>query len=434
MTTDDLPEDDGGARRPVVAQICVSLLVCGLTLLAGYALKACPSAIEHTRLGFACHTDITALYRARSIDDGVFPYVGGELEGDRVDGRLSGYDLRLVGGANEYPVLTGLFMWTMGLFASDAGRFLFANAVFLSVAALVTAGLLALLVGWRSLLWSASPLLFLFAFHNWDLLAVAVTTVGLLAWWRGHPTLAAVSFGAGGALKLYPLLLILPLVLERWGRGERRGAALDGAAAAVTAAGVNLPIMFLDLHGWLVTYRFHSLRPPNYDSLWGVGPLRDLAPATINGVSTLLLVATATVVLVACHRRAVRDGRFPFVQAAAALIVAFLLWGKVHSPQYALWILPFFALVRVRAGWWIAYTLDAMVLYGGVFVLGTVSLRAMEIVVPAAVYVRASLLIALIVVFLRSGDAIPSRDVGDAPRHPMDRATLIPERVAGTSG
>ena len=78
---------------------------------------------------------------------------------------------------------------------------------------------------------------------------MAVTTLGLVAWWRGHPTLAAVSFGIGGALKLYPLLLLLPLIFERWERGERRGAALDAAAAAATVAVTNLPIMLLDLEG-----------------------------------------------------------------------------------------------------------------------------------------------------------------------------------------
>ena len=434
MTKHDALDGDDVDRRPHAVQIWVTILVCGVSLVAGYLLKACPSAIERTRLGFACHTDITALYRARGIDRGVFPYVGGALKGDLEDGELSGYDLALVGGANEYPVLTGLFMWTMGLFANDAGRYLAANAAFLSIAALVIAGVLGLLVGWRSLLWSGSPLLILFAFHNWDLLAVAATTLGLLMWWRGHPTLAAVMFAIGGALKLYPLLLVLPLVVERWWRGERRGAAIDAAAAAGVAAAANLPLMLLDLDGWFVTYRFHSLRPPNYDSLWGVGPLYDLGPTTITGLSGLLLLLTVVLVLVVARRRADHEGSFPFIQTSAALIAAFLLWGKVQSPQYALWIVPFFALVRVRAGWWIAYTIDAVVLYLGVFVLGTVSLRALEIVVPSAVYLRALLLIVLIWVFLRSEDAIIPIGRPVTPSPSTDRASVIAGNGVESSG
>lgn len=385
----------------------IGLLVCGVTLIVGYAAKACPAAIEETRLGFACHTDITALFASRGIDVGRFPYVGGRLAGDVVAGRLSGYDLELVGGANEYPVLTGLFMWAVGLLARDAGQYLILSAAFLAMAALATAALLAWMAGGRGLIWSASPILVLFAFHNWDLLAVGVTTLGLAARWRGRPTLAAVCFGLGGALKLYPLLLLAPLVMERWHRGDRQGARAAAAAGSVAVALPNLPIALLDIDGWMVTYRFHSLRPPNYDSLWGVGPLYDLGPAAINVVSTALLVGTAIVVVLAA-RRAATPSSYPFVAVSAALIATSLLWGKVHSPQYALWILPFFALLRVRPVWWIAYTVDIVVLYVGVFVLGSFSLRALQVVVPAAVYLRAALLAALIIVFLRAADATTS--------------------------
>jgi len=421
--------DHDDDRRRSFARVSIAILVCGASLIAGYVLKACPSAIEDTRLGFACHTDITALYGARGIDEHRFPYVDGRLVGDLVDGRLSGYDLELVGSANEYPVLTGVFMWVMGLPVHDAGQYLMVSAVVLSISALATAALLAVLVGSRSLLWSASPLLVLLAFHNWDLLAVGVMTIGVAARWRGRATLAAVCFGLGGALKFYPLLLLVPLVLERWHHGDRRVAVRDGAVGVGAFVAPNVPILILDLEGWLVTYRFHALRPPNYDSLWGVGPLYDLGPAAINVLSTALLIATVMVVLLIAGRRADRASAYPFVPVSAALIAAFLLWSKVHSPQYALWILPFFALVRSPPVWWIAYTIDAVILYVGVFVLGTFSLQALEIVVPGVVYARALLLVALIVAFLRGSDASdPSGDPGARRR----RKGRVPATVDGS--
>ena len=430
----DAPIRDTVDRQRSIVFISIVVFVCAASLLAGYALKACPSAVERTRLGFACHTDITALYGARGIDDGIFPYVEGRLVGDLENGRLSGYDLKLVDGANEYPVLTGLFMWAMGSLAGDTGQYLLASAAFLSIAVMATAALLGAIVGWRSLLWSASPVLVLFAFHNWDVLAVAVTMLGVAAWWRRHPALAAVAFGVGGALKLYPLLLVVPLVLDRWHRRDRRGALLDACAASGTFAVANVPIMILGFEGWLVTYRFHSLRPPNYDSLWGVGPLYDLGPGAINVLSTALFLVTAALVLVLGGRRATREGPYPFIQVSAALVAAFLLWGKVHSPQYALWLLPFFALVRIRAVWWIAYVVDAVVLYFGVFVLGTLSVRALEIVVPAAVYIRAGLLLAMVFVFLRGWDAThPTMDGRASPRPAADTQAIAARADVETS-
>ena len=49
------------------------------------------------------------------------------------------------------------------------------------------------------------------------------------------------------------------------------------------------------------------------------------------------------------------------------MLLAFVLLGKVFSPQYALWLLPFFALVRLRWGWWAAFVAVDVTLYFGLF-------------------------------------------------------------------
>jgi uncharacterized membrane protein len=370
-------------------------------LIAGYVLKSCPGWFDR-ELPAACHTDITALYTARGIDRHVVPYIDGRLEGHREAGELTGYDLRLEDGANEYPVLTGLFMWATGFLAEDTGRYLQVSAALLGAAAVATAWLLGGLVGRRALLWAASPALGLFAFHNWDVLAVAAAMAGIWAWARRRAVTSAVWFGLGGALKSYPLLFLVPLALERWRVAGRRGAVVSAGVGALAFVMVNLPVLIASPEGWAITYRFHTLRPPNYDSLWGVGDLYDLGPGVINALSTALLVGSSLVVLWVAARRADRDGRYPFVQACAALLAVSLLWGKVHSPQYALWILLFFALLDVRLRWWLAYMIDVVVLYVAIFGLGTFSVRALEIATSAGVYFRAALLLALIPIFLRS--------------------------------
>ena len=64
------------------------------------------------------------------------------------------------------------------------------------------------------------------AFTNWDLLAVALTTLGMWAWARRRPVLAGVLLGLGVAAKLYPLLLLgaLFLLCLRAGRLRRLAA------------------------------------------------------------------------------------------------------------------------------------------------------------------------------------------------------------------
>ncbi len=44
-----------------------------------------------------------------------------------------------------------------------------------------------------------------------------------------------------------------------------------------------------------------------------------------------------------------------------------MLWNKVHSPQYASWLLPFFVLIRIHWFWWVAYSIADLAVYIGIF-------------------------------------------------------------------
>jgi hypothetical protein len=88
----------------------------------------------------------------------------------------------------------------------------------------------------------------------------------------------------------------------------------------------------------------------------------------VTAVSTVLLIASFAVVLALGWRLRTRvPGGYPVVQTSAALLAAFMLFNKVHSPQYTLWILPFFVLLNVRIVWWLAYTVVDLMVYVGVF-------------------------------------------------------------------
>ena len=74
---------------------------------------------------------------------------------------------------------------------------------------------------WDGLLVALAPALALTATINWDLLAVALTAVALLMWSRSRPLAAGVLIGLATAAKLYPVLLLGPLLVLCW----RAGAA-----------------------------------------------------------------------------------------------------------------------------------------------------------------------------------------------------------------
>jgi hypothetical protein len=49
------------------------------------------------------------------------------------------------------------------------------------------------------------------------------------------------------------------------------------------------------------------------------------------------------------------------------MLCGFLLFHKVHSPQYTLWLVPMFVLMRVRAVWVVLYYLADIAMGIGIF-------------------------------------------------------------------
>jgi uncharacterized membrane protein len=391
--------------------------VCAVALALAGVGKGC-RGFWHDRASFLCHSDIRALYPLRELDRDLFPYLGGDLiRVPRTDRPWPPFELQPVDGANEYPVLTGILMWLPSIVSDGADAYLLASVILLAPFGLATAWLLGRMTGRRALLWSASPILVLYAFHNWDLAVVAASIAGIWCWWRGRPVAAAACFGVGGALKLYPLLFLVPMVLEHIHAGDRRGALRTAAAGVGSAALVNLPILLINPPGWAVPYRFQALRPPNYDSLWGeLAKQSSLDLDAITLSSTIAVAVVLAVVAAATVRRAHRDGSYPFLPACAALLAGFLLVSKVHSPQFALWLLPFFVLLGVRLGWYLLFVAGNLLMYVSIFGVSVWSLHARDALVTWSVWIRAATFLLLVIAFLRARPAVgpgmmqPARD------------------------
>ena len=379
--------------------VAIVLTICSLSLLAGLVLKLCPVS-ETRRVSLLCYSDLKTFFEYRGIRQMPFPYLQGGMQGHR-----------LLPGSIEYPVLTGIFAWVTAQAAWSSRSYLAISAPFLGALGLLVSYLLARMAGWRALLWAAAPALVLYAFHNWDLLAVAPTVAGLWCWWHGRPAWAAVWFGVGTATKLYPAIFVGPLMLEAWFLSNRRAAAGRLAVGAGTTLLINLPFMLVNPSGWYATYAFHKLRPPNIDSIWGVKFSWSFAATSwpveqLNLLTTFLILSSFLVIFVLGWQRAHRDGTYPVIQVCGALLAAFLLWNKVHSPQYVLWLLPFFVLLRVSLLWWAAYAIVDGLVYLTVFYLGRISLDLASPYLQGSVYGRAALLLALIVAFLRAEGSI----------------------------
>lgn len=452
--------------RAGVATATVVTAVSVVTMILGYLNKArCTGApfdeagrslvFDRIKDSSVCYSDIQFLWLDRGIDQHIFPYLNGGISADGT----------LIGGTVEYPVLSGLLMWIGGLASHTDAQFLFYSAVLLAPFGALTAWMLGRTVGSIALLWSAGPALILYAFHNWELPVVA-TAVGAVyvmsTTWplRVRACLAAALLAVGFCLKLYPGAFVLPLALFVLvgGRGGRelavpgrldvRGAAAVVAVAGAVVAAVNLPFALLGYDGWRASFAFQEMREADIttNSIWYWG-LRVLymTPSTspemseaneaayqsmVSVLSPMFVLAAFAAALWFGWRRYGTEGTYPWIQISAVMLASFLLFHKVHSPQYTLWLVPFFVLLRIPWQVVTAYLIADLVMGIGVFkyfaALSSGSdASTEENVVLVGVWGRAALLVVLIVLFARSRERRHSESPVRVVDPPSPRITEV---------
>jgi uncharacterized membrane protein len=321
--------------------LALVLVATSLSLALGYALKDnCTDEPWNGRQWTTlCANDIVFLY---SIDD---------LQ----------HDTTFPPPHIEYPALIVLLIGLTARLAHSAAGFLQLNGFVAAAAGLTSAATLTRLApGRRALLFALGPPLVLYAFQNWDLLAVALTLAAFfLLLERDEPRLAGLCLGLGAAVKIFPgLLLPAFLVVEQASGRSLRPTPRSKRLLGGFAIGLLVPnaILWLLSHSaWGYFWSFQSHRFPNPETSWFMAFRHLHGSAVVEGwwthgyvrvvnvASLLLFVAVATALVV----REWRSGRPRLFEVSLAIVAIFLLTAKVFSPQYMLWLLPFLAIVRV---------------------------------------------------------------------------------------
>lgn len=266
----------------------------------------------------------------------------------------------------EYPVLTGLFVKLNGLIGSGSQAiYYYSSVIFLAAAAGATAYFLLRMAGEENksrvlAYWVFAPSLLVFLSTNWDILAVLPAVAAIWLALRNKPMSASALLAVGASAKFYPVIYLLPLLLliPKW---PMRLRSL-GSFALVFAA-VNAPFALVNFEGWLNFFSFNSSRLPNFDSVWAL--LRifipELSAGWINAISLLIFCGGIALFWPKIKRASIQ-------QNCLLITLLFLLTNKVFSPQYILWLLPFFILTKPPSKS-AFYALEAVNLIGFFFIL-----------------------------------------------------------------
>lgn len=212
---------------------------------------------------------------------------------------------------------------------------------------------------------------------RFDLAPVALTLGALLLLCAERPRAAFAVLGLGALTKGFPLV-VAPVALT-WliTRGERRAAVHGAAVLAATLLAIGAAATALSPDGFGDSLRYHLDRPAQVESSpavvltaleavgigearpeesFGSAGIRHPQSRLVLGLFTGLLAGVVALLAgaMALDRRG-PPGPREMVLASFAAIAAFVVLGKVLSPQFLIWVAPLTAL----AASWRMYPLAA---------------------------------------------------------------------------
>lgn len=358
MSAERVPASPELATGPPAATIAFALLAAAIGLVLAYLMKqpcqshAWANFFQYKRL---CYNDIQPLFYGRKVNVGAVPYK----------------DVTV-----EYPVLIGSFMYGVGRFLAllvklnlaptygDGQYFELTALLLVPFSLAVTLLLRPRVTRARLLLWAIGTPTILYSFLNWDLLAAACLVWGLVEVERKNWGWAGIALGLGASAKLYPAFALpaafLAVSLLRDWPGTRK--LIGGFVGSVAVA--NLPWMVATFSGWMGIWKFQAGRYPDFGTMWywvaraggHISPSAfwDTAPGGWGGFIGLVGMAgfglgSFMLLWIGWRRRDEPDG-YPVAPVTLGIIALFLVLSKVHSPQYALWVVPL--LVMLDVPWW----------------------------------------------------------------------------------
>lgn len=257
-----------------------------------------------------------------------------------------------------------------------------------------------------------------FLYTTIDLISVALAVVGVALVVRGRERLGGVALAAGILAKVWPLVLLPVMVLQRKGRALvwSVAALVLGTFAWVWWGGWTGPLQVATQRhtpGWEYESAVGSV-------LWALGrPFVSINDSGRVGVApgwakAMLLVAAIAGIAAVWYRASRREPRELGVPAVAAVSVL-LLSAPLLSPPYMIWLAPWAAIACTERTGYIRWLLAAVMVVTGWMLVASSSVPDVSLSsVKALLLLRNALLAAVPAVYLfeRGASADPVAETG----------------------
>ena len=308
-----------------VAAIAASVVGLSVTPRVLGALGVLPHGLD--LFGWS---DILATWNDSRLPGHQLPYRDVPFAYPPVVGYLAGAISLLVSGPVGYAVLWGLVIAG----AAAAGGYVFARH----------AG------PRRTLLyWSCAPQLLLLGGINFDVLAAVLLGMAAISARAGRGQRTGMLLAVATATKLFPAVSVPPYLWRRISAKDPRQAIGVAGVYAVSLVALYLPASVAAFPATRFVGAYAVDIGANPDSPWALLE-RGIGAIGVDGHLAVLALtyagfALTYVGLVLPRARLARDPVVGFGLATVTL----LLWSRLYSPQYSLWLLPFFVLLPLRA-------------------------------------------------------------------------------------
>jgi hypothetical protein len=263
-------------------------------------------------------------------------------------------------------------------------------------------------------------------FARFDLAPMALALAAMLAWFTGRNALGGTLAGIGTLVKIFPAVIAAPaMVAEIAGNRLRR---YRGSLALMLTAGLGAGLwLLLGSAGAWASIEYHLERGLEIESLYS-GLLILIAKIAGNplawtfdhgsfqlvtawsGPMLKLAFPLQAVAMLVVTWRFYRSGMTDYVRYCAAAMLAFILTGKVLSPQYLIWLLPFVTLLR--SGVWRKARLlflSCCLLSTAIYPWAFAALMDFSTLAVAVLNLRNALLLGLFILLLFGVDDSPTK-------------------------
>jgi len=266
----------------------------------------------------ACYSDLPSLFSARALDKNQWPYSSET-------------------NAVEYPVLTGMVMFTTAALVDSPIAYFNLNAFFLALLFIALVLLVRKIKPEFGYLLAVAPAMLASLFINWDLWAIITMMLAIYWFDRKADLYSALAIGISISTKFLPIFLLLPIAFIMWRQNRVKELFKYFATTTGIWVLINLPFIATTPTGWWRFYKLNIERSADWGSLWLALNQLGIKFTNLNYLSLLLLLIGMTSIAVFLFELK----STPTLASVAFIVLAtVMVVSKVYSPQYVLWLTP----------------------------------------------------------------------------------------------